>query len=320
MRHKNILEVTDLSSSVWRRLIKRSIYFGKNRNKNFSSLRGKQVGLFFDSASLRTKLSFEIATHKLGGFPYFMDIHSVTHEDGETRESFGDIIDTADRFVDMYVVRDYSRKILDVLKRDTFPPVINGFSVVGHPSQALADLAVITREKGDVRKLSVCAVCPAEGSGVIESFVYGVLLLDGNVTLITPTGKFVGKNDDFRDVVGKLPGKLYIEKDPRRVIKKADVLYVDEWWWPGSDFLKKRPSKKYRVDRDFLKDSKADLIILHCLPAHHNREISEQVILSKKSLVFDEAEFRVYSAMALMEYLAEGVSKPRKFFSQEREG
>ena len=304
MKSKNILEITDFTKKELLKLIQRSLFLKKNNTKNFSSLKNKRIGLLFDATSLRTKMSFEMATHKLGGFPYFVDINSITHEADAPRESFEDIVDTLDKFVDAYVVRDYSQNTLNVLKRKDYPPVINAFSLVGHPSQALADLSTIFSKKTNFKDLHIAALCPETGSGVIESFAYGVLLLGGTITLITPTGKFSAKNRDFTDVIQTLPGVLSISKDVENIIKNTDVLYVDEWWYPGAEFLKKKPPKRYRADKDSLKNAKQDLIILHCLPAHHNREISEEVFYSPQSIVFEEAEFRIYAAMALLEYLA----------------
>lgn len=303
MRPKNIFEITDVTEVELEHLIKRTLYFSKNIHRRFTTLKHKRIGLLFDSNSLRTKLSFEVAVDKLGGYSYFVPIHSVTHEQDRTaRECFEDIIDTMDRYVDAYVVRDYSREVLDVLARKNDPPIINGFSEVGHPSQALADVSVIMQKRGSLEDLHICAVGPAVGSGVIESFIYAVLMLGHDVTMITPTGTMKGKNKDFHQVVAKLKGNLTITKDTSST-KKADVLYVDEWWENKPDFTKKKPPKAYRVDEDFVKGCKKDLLIMHCLPAHHDREIARSVIYSDRSIVFDEAEFRIYSAMAWLEYM-----------------
>lgn len=304
MIDRNILEITNFSKKELQEMITRALFFSKTKKRHFSILNGKRIGLLFDSNSLRTKLSFEIATHTLGGVPYYIDTKSVTHEvDGTPREVFEDIMETLDKFVDGYVIRDYSRKLVDVAIRKTFPPFLNGFSVVGHPSQSLADLSAIISKGKDIETCNICVVCPSSGSGVIESFIYGVLILGGSVTIITPNGRFKGKNKDFYDVVKQLNGRLKITDNGPDTMKKADVLYVDEWWDNSPDFIKKKPPKRFQVDKDFLKTSKPDLIILHCLPAHHNREISKEVFYSKRSIVFDEARFRIYSAMALLEYM-----------------
>lgn len=306
MRKRNILEITDVTQKELTHLIKRAHYFSHHPRKSFRKLKGAHVGLLFDANSLRTKMSFEVAVYKMGGVPYFIPLQSVTHEDGAPRESAEDIIDTLDRFVDLYIVRDYSQKMLTVLRRKNDPPLFNGFSGVGHPSQALADLAVITHKIGDPSRLRVYAVCPATGSGVIESFAYAILMLGGSITLITPTGTFKGKNEDFQSRASALPGSLMVTKNVSTV-KEADVLYVDEWWKNTPDFLETaKPPKKYRVDDTFLAGTKKDLIILHCLPAHHDREITKKVITSERSIVFDEAEFRLYSAMAWLEFMAKG--------------
>jgi len=294
----NIQEVTDFSREQFEELVEKTLFFHKNKNKQFKTLKNKHIGLLFDAASLRTKLSFEIATNKLGGFPYYIPIDSVTHEKDKTlREDIADIIETLDRFIDVYVIRNYSQDFIKVLIKKENPPFINGFSIIGHPSQALADISVIKLNKKELK--NIYCICPSTGSGVIESFVYGVLLLGKDITIITPSGKFNPKNKDFYENIEKLKGKLTITNNID--ISKADILYVDEWWTNEKDFIKKIP--KIQVNQEFLKEAKKDLIILHCLPAHHDREIAKNIFYSQNSIVFEEAEFRIYSAMALLEFI-----------------
>ena len=309
MRKQNITEVTDFSQKIWLDLIDETIKFSRNKNRRPRKLKRKRVGLLFDSNSLRTRLSFETATYLLGGDSYFIDIHNLTHEkDGAKRESFEDIVDTMDKMVDCYVLRDYTRALYDVFLRKTDPPFINGFCYRGHPSQALADLAVITKTKGTWKNLVYAAVGPATGSGVIESFIYGVLLLGQKITIITPTGTFSGKNPDFNDQVKTLEkkygGSFSVTKKIHETIENADVLYVDEWWENNKNFLAKKMGK-YQVNEKFLADSKPSLSILHCLPAHPGREITADTMRSSQSIIFNQAEFRVYSAMALLSFLAD---------------
>lgn len=301
----NILEITDFSQKEFIHLIQEAVAYKKNIHRHKTALNGKRVCLLFDSSSLRTRLSFESAVYLLGGSTYFVDTDSVLHEkDGTHREVYEDIIDSIDRMVDAYVVRDYSQNMLEVLKRKQYPPLINGFCQTGHPSQALADLSVVTWKKG-TWKLNFVGVCPPEGSGVMESFVYAVLLLGQNVTLITPTGNIIGKNLGFHKTVkmlSKYGGKLSFTKEIHTTMNTADVLYVDEWWENKKDFLK-RQIGKYQVDKMFLKNTKKNLALLHCLPAHPDREIAKDVMRSTQSLIFDQAEFRVYSAMALLKQI-----------------
>ncbi len=308
MLHKNILEITDFSQKELKQRIEEALAFKKNIHRKKHALNGKRVCLLFDSSSLRTRISFESATHLLGGDTYFITTQSVTHEnDGTKREVYEDIIESLDRMVDCYVVRDYSQELLHVLIRKDFPPFINGFCQVGHPSQALADLSVIAWKKGTTN-LHYVGVCSTAGSGVMESFVYAVLLLGGQITLITPTGTFVGKNKDFhkvtKELIKKYKGKLSITKEIHPVMKEADILYVDEWWEPTKYYLQKKMGT-YKVDAAFLKHAKRSLSIMHALPAHHGREISKEVFYSPQSIIFDQAEFRVYSAMSLLCYLSE---------------
>lgn len=307
MKAKNIIEVTNFSQRDWRRLITAAVAFKHNPHRSRKKLKDKRVGLLFDASSLRTRLSFETATQLLGGSSYFVDMKSVTHEvDGTPRETLEDIIDTLDKMIDVYVVRDYSQRLFEIIKRKSFPPFINGFCQVGHPSQALADLAVVQWKKGTTQGLQYVGVCPSQGSGVMESFVYGVLLLGQQVILITETGKFKGKNVDFHSCVKKLQvqygGSLVVTSEIKKTVQAADVLYVDEWWENSPHFLKRKIGR-YKVDERFLQGSKQDLSILHCLPAHPGREIGLDVMRSAQSLIFDQAEFRIYSAMSLLLYL-----------------
>lgn len=300
---KNIIEITDFSKQELKKLIEKTIAF-KN-HKPSENLKGKHIALLFDANSLRTKLSFEIAANKLGANTYYIPTNHTTHEkDGTPRECIEDIIETVDRFVDAYVVRDYSQNFIEVLKRKQNPPIINGFSITGHPSQALADLGIIKHKKGKIKGLNIVAICPETGSGVIESFAYGLLMFGGKMTIMTPTGEFKPKNKNFFNVIKQFKGKLSTSKETN--IKDQDVLYVDEWWENKKNFDQKNPT--IQVNKEFLKESKKELIILHCLPAHHEREISGEVMYSKQSVVFDQAEFRIYSAMAILEHI---LAKPK---------
>ncbi len=307
MSSRNIVEITDFNQDELLSIIEKSLKFKKNNHRSPKALEGKKVGLLFDSNSLRTRISFESAAYLLGGDSYFVDIDTVTNEkDGTPRETYEDIIETLDRMVDCYVIRDYSQKILEVIRRKDDPPFINGFCQTGHPSQALADLAVIKWKKGTTKGLNYTAVCDTSGSGVIESFIYGVLMLGESITIITPTGKLIGKNKDFKKTITNLEkqynGKLNVTNEITSTIKNADVLYVDEWWEDDPDFLKKKIGK-YKVDDKFLAGSKKDLAILHCLPAHPEREITKEIMYGPRSIIFDQAEFRVYSAMSLLNFI-----------------
>lgn len=307
MKSKNLIEVTDFTQREWINLIRDAIAYKKHPHRTPDRLKRKRIGLVFDSNSLRTRLSFETATHLLGGTTYFLDVEDIIQEkDGTRRESFEDIIETMDRMVDAYVLRDYSQEMFTVFKRKQYPPFVNGFCQVGHPSQALADLAVITWKKGSYKKLNYVGVCPAAGSGVIESFVYGLLLLGQSITLITETGKFIGKNKDFYNHVKHLSvahgGRFTTTKNIHATVAKADILYVDEWWENTPQYLDRKIGI-YQVNKQFIKGTKPHLLIMHAMPAHPGREISLDVMRSTQSIIYDEAEFRVYAAMALLSYL-----------------
>jgi len=306
----NLVSIKDLSKEELLNLVERTIYFSSKNKSN--SLSDKRVALLFSESSLRTKVAFEIASQMLGGAVVSLSLPNVTKEfDNTPREDILDIVKSLERWVDVIVVRDYTGKSLKILLENSKLPIIDGFCIKDHPTQTIADLSLIKNKFEDIKNLKVCFVGPSKGSAIMESFAYGAVMLGIKLTFLIAAKEYNPKNKDFFEIINKLEekfcGKLEITDEKNVALNNAKVLYVDEWWENSQNFLKMKMGK-LKVDKEFLKEAPEDIKIMHYLPAHHEREISKEVLHSEKSIVFDQAEFRLYSAMASLEF-ALGVAK-----------
>ncbi|OGF33392.1 hypothetical protein A2533_04705 [Candidatus Falkowbacteria bacterium RIFOXYD2_FULL_35_9] len=301
----NLLEIQSLNKTQLTALINRSIDFSKNKKQQL--LKNKRLALLFSEVSLRTKMSFKIGMQLLGGIATTVSIPHLTKEfDGTNREDFLDILKSLEGWVDAFVIRDYTGKLLEMSLKHTNLPIIDGFCGLNHPTQTIADLAIIQKEFKKIKNLKICCVCPPFGSGVMESFAYGGIIMGADIYFLTPESKYSSKNKSFNKKIKALGkkwgGKLTITTDIKVALSDAKILYVDEWWKNTKNFLDIKLGK-LKVDNAFLQNALPNIKIMHYLPAHHDREITKEILHSKKSIAFEQAEFRLYSAMASLEYI-----------------
>ena len=304
---KHILEITDLSREQLEDLIKETQRFAFTEKETNTLLKNKSVRLIFDSNSLRTKASFERATDLMGGHHYFHEIADLVKEkDGTPREDVRDVIRSLDMLgTNVYVIRDYSRKFLETAVKTTNTPIINGFSITGHPSQIIADLAIFKKNK-EYMKFDYASIVPNWGSGDVESFTYGVLMLGENITLITPNANYNPINENFFQKVDELTkrygGKFKVTASTD-VVKEVDVLYGDEWWKPGVDINDVPVPKEYQINSELIKNTKRFLSVSHYQQAHRGREITNEVMERHKFTIEPQTQMRLFSAMSLLDYV-----------------
>lgn len=301
----NLLNIHDLNKEILSKIVERAIVFSSK--EHFNTLKNKRITLLFSEVSLRTKISFEIAAQLLGGIAVSISIPDFTKEfDGTPREDFLDIIKSLEGWSDSFVIRDYTKKYLDLTLKVSKLPIIDGFCGLDHPTQTIADLAIIRKELGKIEGIEICCICPEFGSGIMESFAYGALLMGATINFLVPNGDYSPKNKSFFKIIQNITknssGKLNITPDKKQALEKADILYVDEWWQNNPDFLKINLGK-LKVDKSFLENAPKNIRIMHYLPAHHEREITKEVLHSNKSIAFKQTEFRLCSAMASLEYI-----------------
>ncbi|MBD3245883.1 MAG: ornithine carbamoyltransferase [Candidatus Omnitrophica bacterium] len=270
-------------------------------------LTGKTVGLLFEKPSLRTKTAFCVGTHQLGARPVYFGPEEIKL--GE-REQVRDVAKTVGKFVQAVVLRTYAHQTVLEFAKHAGIPVINGLSDRFHPSQALADLMTIQEAKGSLEKLKVAYL--GDGNNVCHSLMYAIALLGGHLAIATPK-EFLPQREileETRNFFRLSGGKLEIGGEPGIIVRDADVVYTDVWISMGKERERKKRLKAFRgfqVNSGLMRRAKQDSIVMHCLPAHRGEEISDDVIDGTHSVVFTQAENRLYAAKAIMVKLLGGL-------------
>jgi ornithine carbamoyltransferase len=259
-------------------------------------LKGKVVGLFFEKASLRTRLSFETAVFQLGGNTIFMG--PECGRIGE-RESLRDLAKVSARYLDAFVLRTYKQETITEMAKWSTKPVINGLSDTNHPCQALGDVLTIREKLGTVAGKRIVFV--GDSNNVARSLSHAVTKLGGTMVVSSPHGY------QFSSAFVKSTGIEMVE-DPLEAAHGADVLYTDVWASMGQEHeVAKRRSifQKYCINKELV-DRAPSALVMHCLPAHRGDEIMDDVIDGPHSVVYDQAENRLHAQRALLTVLVGG--------------
>ena len=286
---KDILEILELTKSV-----------KKDKSKYADSLKGKSIGLIFQKPSNRTRVSFEIGMAQLGGNAIYLGPSEI--EMG-VRESVKDIAGVLSRYLDGIVARTYRHDDIKEMAMHATIPVINGLSNRAHPCQALGDIFTIKEKKGGFE--GVCLSYIGDGNNVLNSLMCAAAKVGINMRIATPKGyepmkEVVQAAKHFAAASGS---KLEFSNDPAAAVCDADVLYTDVWVSMGQEKeAKKRIKvfKKFQLNEKMLKLAKKNCVVMHCLPAHRAQEITDSVIDSKNSIVFDQAENRLHVQKAIL--------------------
>jgi ornithine carbamoyltransferase len=298
MAERDLLALRNLSSQEIRRLIDRA----KARTPS-RVLAGKSVGLFFEKASTRTRVSFEVAIAQLGGHPVFLPAQEIQLGRGET------VADTArvlSRYVDALVIRTFGQDRLEEWARHATIPVINGLTDVHHPCQILADLLTIDQHKGRLSGIVVAYV--GDGNNVAHSLLEGCAMMGMTCRVAAPSGY----HPDAEIVkwaeleAHKSGGAVWIGEDPREAARGADVLYTDVWTSMGQEAetaTRVGAFRPYQINADLLRLAQPDAIVMHCLPAHRGEEITDDVMEGPRSVICDQAENRLHIQKAILEML-----------------
>ncbi|KUH33570.1 ornithine carbamoyltransferase [Thermococcus celericrescens] len=270
-------------------------------------LEGKTLAMIFQKPSTRTRISFEVGIYQLGGYGLYLNANDLQLRRGET------IADTArvlSRYVDGMMARVYAHKDVEDLAKYASVPVINGLSDFSHPCQALADYQTILEKKGRIAGLKIVYV--GDGNNVAHSLMIAGTKLGANVVVATPEGfepdekviKWAEKN------AAESGGSFELLHDPVQAVKDADVIYTDVWASMGQEAEAEERRKifqPFQVNRDLVKHAKPDYIFMHCLPAHRGEEVTDDVVDSPNSVVFDEAENRLHAQKAVMALVMGGI-------------
>ena len=275
----------------------------KKKQKNGEEhhiLKGKTLGMIFEKSSTRTRVSFEVGMYQLGGAALFLSNRDLQIGRGEP------IRDTArvlSRYLDGIMIRTFEPEKVQELADYADIPIINALTDEEHPCQVLADLQTIREHKGDLKGLKMVYI--GDGNNMVHSLMHGCAKVGMDISVATlagyePMAKMV---EQARTAAEAFGSKVEITEDILAAAKDADVIYTDVWASMGQeDEAEKRQKafKDYQVNAAVMAVAKPDAIVLHCLPAHRGEEITEEVLESKNSVIFDEAENRLHAQKAVM--------------------
>ncbi len=261
--------------------------------------KNKVLGLIFDKASTRTRVSFQVAMSRLGGTT--VDLNPTTSQIGRG-ELIKDTARVMSRYCDVLAIRTFKQLDLEEYSKWSSKPVINALSDLEHPCQALADYLTIIEEFLDFKKVVLAFI--GDGNNVANSLILCGALLNVEVRIACPKG--YEPNSDIlkkaRDIyVDK--DKLKILNDPESAVNGANVLYTDVWSSMGEEVNKEKKDQDFlgfTINSDLLRKANKEAIVLHCLPAYRNKEIMDEVIEGKKSRIFKQAENRLHAQQALL--------------------
>ncbi len=282
------------------KILKYGEHFKKHRKNHEKFLENKSFGIIFEKPSTRTRISFDLAIHESGG-------HLITLNKNEIhlgRESLKDMAKVLSRYLDGIIARVYSHKMLEELAKYSEIPVINALSDIAHPCQTLADLLTIKEIKGFNIKLAYLG----DGNNVCNSLILGASLVGIDMYVATPKGYepnsyHVLKALENIEKYGE--GSLTITNSPEEALKEADVIYTDVWVSMGDkkDENELKYFKPFQINNNALKLANDDCIVMHCLPAVRGNEITDDVIDSEKSVIYQQAENRLHAQKGLLKFL-----------------
>ncbi|HBS28167.1 MAG TPA: ornithine carbamoyltransferase [Phycisphaerales bacterium] len=272
-------------------------------------LRGRSVVLVFEKPSLRTRLSFEVGVAKLGGHAVY---YGMTTERIGERESVHDYARNLERWVDAIVARTYSHEVIEQMAQFARVPVINALSDEFHPCQALADLFTLQEHAGPLAGRRLAYI--GDGNNVCCSLVLLATTLGLRVTVITPEG--FEPPEEVRALASSAAansgGAFTVTSDPGAV-RGSDAVYTDAWTSMGFEHeaqRRRRVFEPYQVNAQLMATAGPDTLFMHCLPAHRGEEVTDEVIDSPRSIVFDQAENRMHVQNALLAHLLCAGEKP----------
>lgn len=297
---RDFLTLQELSSQEIDILLKRALELKSGKDAHKCPLIGKSVGLLFEKASTRTRVSFEVGIYQLGAKSIYMNPKEIQIGRGETIHDTSKVLS---RYLNAVVIRTYSHNTLMEYAFHSAISVINGLSDLHHPCQALADIMTVIEKKGRLEGIRFAYI--GDGNNVANSLIEAASLTGINLVIACPK-RYEPDHDILEKARATAKSDITIVKDPMEAVYKADVVYTDVWVSMGQEReadKKKQRFKNYQLNSKLLSYAKKDAIVLHCMPAHRGEEITDEVVDGPQSAIFDQAENRLHTQKALLEFL-----------------
>jgi len=307
----HFLKETDFTPKQAQEVFSLAKQFKAERLTGPQPLRSQSWGLLFYKSSTRTRISFEVGVHELGGFPIVLNSQNTQIGRGETIKDTAKVMS---RYLHGLVIRTFAHSIVEEFAQHATMPIVNGLTDFNHPCQLYADIFTlleryspeamdITTLKG--KKVAFLGDC---ASNMANSWIHTATMFGMEITLAGPAGFEPGPEINTALAADGLAKNYTFTSDARAAAKDADVLYTDVWVSMGDEAEaaeRKKLMAPYQVDRQLLASAKPDAYFMHCLPAHAGEEVSQEVLDSPQSIILDEAENRLHAQKAIMAKLVE---------------
>ncbi|MFK4130908.1 ornithine carbamoyltransferase [Pseudomonas luteola] len=298
MSARHFLSFMDCTPDELLQLIRRGIELKELRSRGVSHepLKNRVLGMIFEKASTRTRLSFEAGMIQLGGQAIFLSPRDTQLGRGEPVDDCARVMS---RMLDGVMIRTYAHSTLTTFAANSNVPVINGLSDDLHPCQLLADMQTFFEHRGSIQGKVVAWI--GDGNNMCNSYIEAAEQLDFTLRVACPEG--FEPNARFVERAGD---RIQIVRDPTEAVEGAHLVSTDVWTSMGQEEESKirlETFKAYQVSRELLDKASRDVVFMHCLPAHRGEEISHDLLEDPRSVVWNEAENRLHAQKALMEFL-----------------
>ncbi|MFZ3115686.1 MAG: ornithine carbamoyltransferase [Syntrophales bacterium] len=299
---KDLLSIYDLSRPDIDEIFQRTSCLKEALKKGnvCHTLAGKTLGMIFDKASTRTRISFEVGMYQLGGLATFLSSRDTQLDRGE---SIADTARIMSRYLNGVMIRTYKQQKVEEFAAYATIPVINGLTDLLHPCQILSDLFTIRENRGAYEGLTVAYV--GDGNNIANSWINAAVRLPFNLSLACPEG-YAPDSLILERGRAEAAGRIRVYRDPFDAVCNADVVYTDVWASMGQEAEREERAKAFRayqVNRELMAHAKDEALFMHCLPAHRGEEITAEVIDGEHSVIMDQAENRLHVQKAILEIL-----------------
>jgi ornithine carbamoyltransferase len=301
MKRRHFIRIWDLKKEEALKIINRALELKRNKNWERKFI-GKILGLIFEKPSTRTRISFESAMIKWGGSSIFLSSKDLQLSRGEPIKDTARVIS---RYIDILVLRTYKQETIEEFAKYSSIPVINGLSDRFHPCQVLSDIMTVIEKGKDLYRDKIVWI--GDGNNVAQSWIEASALLGFKLVLACPKG-FEPEEKLLKEAKEIYKAQIEIVDNPEEAIKGAEVINTDVWISMGQEEESEKRRfafKNFQVNNELLKLADPSAIVLHCLPAHRDEEITEEVLEGHQSVVWDQAENKMWLHMALIEFLLE---------------
>ncbi len=303
---RDFITIADWSTKDLLQILYLSKKMKADPKKFAKSLEGKSIALIFEKQSLRTHVTFEIGIKQLGANTVYLTNADISLG---KRESNHDVAKNLERWVDAIVIRTYAQKNVDDLAKIAKVSIINALTDFEHPCQAVGDFLTIQEHLGSFKGKKFAWV--GDGNNVCHSLMLFAAKVGMNFTAITPAGFLPDANvvNLTKEIAALTSAKIELSTNPIEGVRDADVIYTDVWVSMGQESDRETKMKAFagfQINAELMKNAKPTAVFMHCLPAHRGEEVTDEVMDSTQSIVFDEAENRLHSQKAIVYTLLKG--------------